>query len=338
MAYIIKSKNLNKLIKKGFLDEDLRELDNLIKIEFESERSLKEALRDVLPTGDDREEKILEVVKIAKGWALQGVAFAWLGFAVLVFLAYGGMVYFESLPVSSYSMEKAGQFGDSFGLMTSLFTVFTLGGTIYAILLQRQELRLQRLELKQTRKEFKAQTEALEMQVKLGKQQLEFESEKLSTQKKETHVTALRNVKAEFFRNISMQFPNIEARKINDKKYVSFAEFFKGDKVDINQLQIHSVKQKYYKTTKDKIGNLFQTSFYLIDQEINAWEWDEAELNNFLLEVFNNLNENYFPYLVMHFSEQNQEQLEKNLSLLECLSKFGLVKYRQYFQDVIQKI
>ena len=48
-------------------------------------------------------------------------------------------------------------FGDSFGVLTSLFSGLAFAGLIWAIFLQKQELRLQRKELELTRKEFEGQ-------------------------------------------------------------------------------------------------------------------------------------------------------------------------------------
>lgn len=57
-----------------------------------------------------------------------------------------------------------GQFGDLFGGLNALFSGLAFAGLIYAIYLQRNELKLQRLELKQTRIELKGQKEQLKAQ------------------------------------------------------------------------------------------------------------------------------------------------------------------------------
>lgn len=53
--------------------------------------------------------------------------------------------------------KDRGQFGDSFGVINTLFSALALGGVIYAILLQQEELGLQREELKNTREEMEGQ-------------------------------------------------------------------------------------------------------------------------------------------------------------------------------------
>jgi len=71
------------------------------------------------------------------------------------------------------SLESAGQFGDSFGYINSLFSALAFGGVILTVLmqsqelrLQREEMRLQRQEMEDTRAELKGQKEALEGQKK----------------------------------------------------------------------------------------------------------------------------------------------------------------------------
>ena len=63
-------------------------------------------------------------------------------------------------PVNVLSIEKAGQFGDSFGVITSLFSGFAFSGVLITLLLQRDELKLQRKEIERSTKE-QAQNERL---------------------------------------------------------------------------------------------------------------------------------------------------------------------------------
>ena len=75
------------------------------------------------------------------------------------------------IPILYPRSEQAGQFGDMFGGITALFGGLAFAGVIYAILLQRIELKLQRQELKETRKELKGQKEQLEAQNKTFQKQ-----------------------------------------------------------------------------------------------------------------------------------------------------------------------
>ena len=60
--------------------------------------------------------------------------------------------------------DNRGQFGDSFGVVNTLFSGLAFAGVICAILLQKKELELQRKELEDTRAEIKGQKETLQKQ------------------------------------------------------------------------------------------------------------------------------------------------------------------------------
>lgn len=59
---------------------------------------------------------------------------------VLTILAYGSLIIYLTWPISEFSIAKSGTFGDSFGVVTSLFSGLAFAGIILTILLQRQEL------------------------------------------------------------------------------------------------------------------------------------------------------------------------------------------------------
>lgn len=59
-------------------------------------------------------------------------------------------------------LENKALYGDSFGVINSLFSGLAFAGIIYTILLQRKELALQRQELKETRDELKRSADAQE--------------------------------------------------------------------------------------------------------------------------------------------------------------------------------
>ena len=68
-------------------------------------------------------------------------------------------------------LENRAQFGDSFGMINSLFSGLAFAGIIYTILLQRKELALQRNELELTRKELERSASAqVESQKELARQ------------------------------------------------------------------------------------------------------------------------------------------------------------------------
>lgn len=76
---------------------------------------------------------------------------------ISLILMYSGFLIFISWPIDSYAIANAGVFGDSFGVLTSLFSGLAFVGLIITILMQREELSLQRKELSMTRSELVGQ-------------------------------------------------------------------------------------------------------------------------------------------------------------------------------------
>ncbi len=74
--------------------------------------------------------------------------------------------------------QDAGGFGDMFGAVNALFSGLAFWGVIYAILLQREELKLQREELSMTRKEIAKQSEALEGQLTIMREERKSSKQK----------------------------------------------------------------------------------------------------------------------------------------------------------------
>lgn len=88
----------------------------------------------------------------------------WLFVAVITILfcvlGYGVFIIYVSWPIKLGNVDKAGAFGDSFGIFTSLFSGLAFVGIVFTILLQKEELGLQRKELTLTRNEMKNQVSA----------------------------------------------------------------------------------------------------------------------------------------------------------------------------------
>lgn len=84
--------------------------------------------------------------------------------AITIVAGYASFIIYLTWPISEISINKAGVFGDSFGILTSLFSALAFTGMMITILLQREELGLQRQELSETRKEIKGQKEIFRIQ------------------------------------------------------------------------------------------------------------------------------------------------------------------------------
>lgn len=81
--------------------------------------------------------------------------FKFLGRAVVglltVFSVYTAGLLWATQPISEISINKAASFGDSFGVITSLFAGLGFAGVLATIFLQREELKLTRRELQETK-------------------------------------------------------------------------------------------------------------------------------------------------------------------------------------------
>lgn len=91
------------------------------------------------------------------GWLLIGGVF----FAVII---YAGILIYLAWPIAEFSISNSGVFGDSFGMLTSLFSGLAFAGLIITIVMQRDELSLQRQELHLTREELSGQRQEMQSQ------------------------------------------------------------------------------------------------------------------------------------------------------------------------------
>jgi len=83
-------------------------------------------------------------------------------------IVYAVILLWLTWPISEYSINKSGVFGDSFGLLTALFSGLAFSGVIITILLQKEELKLQRQELSNSRIEFEKMATANDKSAKLS--------------------------------------------------------------------------------------------------------------------------------------------------------------------------
>ncbi|MBM9518899.1 hypothetical protein JWG39_03600 [Desulforhopalus vacuolatus] len=79
-------------------------------------------------------------------------------------ILYAIVILYFSWPISSFTVTSSGVFGDSFGLLTALFSGLAFAGLIITIVMQKEDLSLQREELSLTRNELKAQKEEFAIQ------------------------------------------------------------------------------------------------------------------------------------------------------------------------------
>lgn len=84
-------------------------------------------------------------------WTTRKIVIGIFTFTILVMGGYTSLIIYLTWPIQSYTVAQSGVFGDSFGVVTALFTSLAFGGLIITVLLQRDELSLQRKELAETR-------------------------------------------------------------------------------------------------------------------------------------------------------------------------------------------
>ncbi len=75
-----------------------------------------------------------------------GIIYWVFGLAVLIVLLYGGFLVLVTWPIDKLTIQNAGVFGDSFGVLTSLFSALAFCGVVLTLFYQKEELRIQKIE------------------------------------------------------------------------------------------------------------------------------------------------------------------------------------------------
>ena len=75
---------------------------------------------------------MIEVFK--KNWG-------WFIIPICIIIIYGGLIIFKIYPFSEFNIEKAGQFGDSFGIINTLFSGSAFIALVITIYLKQQDMR-----------------------------------------------------------------------------------------------------------------------------------------------------------------------------------------------------
>lgn len=100
---------------------------------------------------------IIKNIKKNQPMTIQAKGYWLISIIIVVVIAYAAALIWGNWPISDYSINQSGLFGDSFGILTSLFSGLAFAGLIITILLQREDIDLQRTELEDTRRELKFQ-------------------------------------------------------------------------------------------------------------------------------------------------------------------------------------
>lgn len=128
-----------------------------------------------------------------------------ISFVILTVGGYATFLIIDTWPITEHSINKAGVFGDSFGIITSLFSGLAFSGMIITILLQKEELRLQRKELTDNRKEFKKSANAQERNAQLSALTALLSEYKSQISKNDTTILKIEKDSLEEFLNPNMK-------------------------------------------------------------------------------------------------------------------------------------
>lgn len=179
------------------------------------------------------------------------------------------LIYF-AYPIDEISINKSGVFGDSFGVLTALFSGLAFAGIIISIKMQSKQLRLQRKELRLTRLEVSLQREELTLtrkEVRGQKKELKYQNK---TMKKQAFEHTFFQMLAVHYNNVKDITYHANTNTKGRSAIKKFYEDFKSNKVTDNY-QANNVKdfpkmyQRFYENHKYQIAYYFSNIFHVLD-------------------------------------------------------------------------
>ncbi|MFC0047371.1 putative phage abortive infection protein [Rheinheimera tilapiae] len=228
-------------------------------------------------------------------------------------LIYGCVLLALTWPISEFSISSSGVFGDSFGVLTSLFSGLAFAGLIITIVMQRDELALQRQELNLTREELSGQKEEMRAQNETLKVQ-RFESTFFKM------LDFLEGCRRDVFYQ-GFQGPAVEGRDAIKALYDAFTENFLCKWVQDSSLEYKMVFKDECKTLEgvsveysnfyakygDELGQYYRTLYNLLKLVDRAEFVDDKT-------VYTNL------------VRAQLSRYELLLLFYNCISRFGIEK------------
>jgi Putative phage abortive infection protein len=230
---------------------------------------------------------------------------------VLLIQIIGGLFIVRSLD----DWNKRSSFGEMFGAINTLFSGWAFAGIIYAILLQRRELKLQRRELEMTRDELRGQKEQLIEQNKTLRQEkfentffqlLRFHNEIVSSIDLDVKVGVVRRG-----RDCFVMMYHILYQTFKQNLLVYEAKRLEG---------IDSAYCEFYQRHRADIGHYFRNLYRMVKFV------DESEI----------VNKKFYTGLI-------RAQLSAHEQLLlfyNCLSRYGFEKFKPLIDkyDLLQNM
>lgn len=193
--------------------------------------------------------------------SIKNLSILLIGGVIFTVLVYAGVLIYLTWPISELSISNSGVFGDSFGLLTSLFSGLAFAGLIITIVMQKKELALQREELSLTREELSGQ-----------KQEMQAQNETLKVQRFENTFFKM----LEFLENCR-----------NDVFYQSQGSSFEGK---------DAIKQLYERYTKVHLGEYIiehHNQKWMFKEDCKTEEGIVREYNEFYKQYGDELGQYY---------------------------------------------
>ena len=250
----------------------------------------------------------------------------WQYYTVLIIvLTYALVLIGITYPITEQSIEKSGMLGDSFGILTALFSGLAFAGIIISIKMQSKELKL-------TRKEIKLQHEELSLtrnEVKGQKKELKFQNRTLKKQAFENTFFQMLDVHTSIVKDLSIGDNNYQGRAIFGK----FSSEVANTKVKIPALtdiqQITEVYSKFYNSRKSQIAFYFSNLYYLLEYVNSSSVKNKSFYTNI---VRAQLSEHELKFICYHGISSFCEKGFKSLIEKYCILKNFTAKNEQFLK------
>ena len=150
---------------------------------------------------------------------------------IVIFALYLAFLIYVTWPISEWSINKAGVLGDSFNVLTSLFSGLAFAGLIWTINLQRNDLKIQQEQLSLQLKEMRDSKKEMENQTRIQRAQFHAEISNIRIAAKLATVEALK-LEAEYADNTVGRSRNIDTIKEISKYIASEADCLSKNVLD----------------------------------------------------------------------------------------------------------
>lgn len=244
--------------------------------------------------------------------SIKNLSILLIGGVIFTVLVYAGVLIYLIWPISEISISNSGVFGDSFGLLTSLFSGLAFAGLIITIVMQKKELALQREELSLTREELSGQ-----------KQEMQAQNETLKVQRFENTFFKMLELLEGCRNDVFYQFNGTayEGRDAVERLYTVYYKFYLGSNTADNfgqQIWIFKEDSKteagivreyneFYKKYGDELGQYYRTLYNILKLVERAEFLDDKT-------VYTNL------------VRAQLSRYELSLLFYNCLSEYGKEK------------